>query len=44
MAKAPYESEMATSVGRRGQSIKNIAFIRVGNLLGWMQILYAPEY
>ena len=38
MARAPCESETATSVGKRSQSVMNRFFIGVGNLLGWMQI------
>ena len=43
MARAPFESDMATSVGKRGPSVKNLVFIGVVNLLGWMQILYSLE-
>ena len=43
MARAPCEGEMAPSLGMRGQSVENFVFIRVGDLLGWMQILYTLE-
>ena len=41
MARAPCESEMANSVGRRGHNISNIILIDVCILLGLMRILYA---
>ena len=37
MARAPCESGMAPSVDMRSQSVKNLVFIGVGNLVGRMQ-------
>ena len=44
MARASCKSEIAPSLGMRGQSVDNFVFVGVGNLQGLVQISYSLEY